>query len=147
MPASLSGNEFSLLQVVLMSLDFSFVRSINTNWLLGIDTAGIALAAVCIQSRLHYMTSNFYIRNEAVRSSCDPTIIFINRMTVYGFFFVLSLSSLLLSVLMFSEPLTLLAVFLAVAAFLVTTYQYARYLLRSTRHRLNEMQPLDNWRT
>ena len=125
-------------------MDFKFTLNLNISniltfkELLTINSIGFALIVLSLKSRLTYLISPNYHNDQFIRDLAYPTVVFINRITYWGVFFIISIIiqlSMFLEVLQgYQKPLFNFAFLFTASTFLTFFVYYIQYLI-GTRFR------------
>lgn len=120
------------------TLNLNISNILTSKELLAINSIGFALVVLSLKSRLTYLISPNYHNDQYIRDLAYPTVVFINRITYWGIFFIFSIIiqlSTFLEVLQDCQKSLLNFAFLLTASAFLTLFVYYIQYLIGTRFR------------
>ncbi len=115
------------------TIDLSISNLVSYRDLLAINAIGFAMVMMSLQARLKYLVTEAYHNNSYIRDQTYPVVQLVNRVSYWGFFFVISVAVQIIGSFSVaygaSTEFLNLAFLLTSAAFLAFFYSYGKYLI------------------
>jgi hypothetical protein len=115
------------------TIDLTISNLITYRDLIGINAIGFALVMMSLQGRLKYLVTDAYHNDPFIRAQAYPVVQIINRVSYWGFFFILSVIVQIAGafdvVKSFAHYMLNLAFLLTSLAFVAFFQAYIKYLV------------------